>query len=193
MTIKDKFQLVHSSIIQELDSKFVNYLDQVVYKKFVDVYSQPYEDLFLPITGFKVRINNVLYNSDSVEFQNLALKKEEREYKVDYNSLNNYCFGRFCNYFDTIILPSNTGEVRGILNDFEYFLLLQLSSEIQEYRISYGLYWVAMFLRIKEVLKEGSDHFYNRFNNDHINEINNELTRIEKKIEEHLEINFTSI
>lgn len=184
MTIHQQFLLVQNDVIRTLDNRFVQSLDANLTIKFRGQYPQKYEDLLMTGTyNFQVRVNNIFYSPYSDEFFELTSKVCERDYIVKYAFLHNYCFSQFCTYFEIMASALSSETAKAYLEEYRFYLDIQIGTNNEEYKVSYKRYWREILLRVITVLQSENHSFYNRFNVEQRQKIIDDLSIIEKEIQ----------
>ena len=183
MTIREQFLIVQKDVIDKMDKRFVDYLINDVEITFKDQYPQKFEHSLLSGTfNSNVLINDKYYSPYSDEFYNLTVQRRERIYFVKYSFLHNYTFTLFCNYFEVLANGLSNQIANPYLEEFEFFLSIQVQSDIDEYKASYISYWREILLRVIWVLENGNHSFYNRYDDNQRASIITEFKRIEKEL-----------
>lgn len=183
MTIREQFLIVQKDVIDKLDKRFVDYLINDVEITFKDQYPQEFEHSLLSGTfNSKVLIDDKYYSPYSTEFHELTEQGRNRIYYVNYGFLHNYAFTLFCNYFEVLANGLTNQIANSYLEEFEFFLSIQVQSNIDEYKASYISYWREILLRVIWVLENGNHPFYNRFNDTQRFSIIAEFKRIEREL-----------
>lgn len=164
MTVKQQFLLVQNDVIRNLDSRFVEYLDETLPVKYSGNYPQKYEELLLLGTyNSEIKVGNLRYEAYSDEFFKLIENEFDREYLVKFSFVHNYCFEMFCVYFEFLSVRTTYKTANAYFDDFKFFLDIQINTNNKEYNESYSRYWQEIISRIMNALKNGGYDFYNRF------------------------------
>lgn len=184
MTVKQQFLSLQTDVINNLDNRFVKYLDASLSIMYTGPYPQEYEEYLLSGTyNSMVKVNNLLYNPYSEEFLDIRENGDfEREYIVNFSFVHNYCFEMFCVYFDMVAHGISDDTSKTYFDQYEYFLEILVNTTNLEYNDSYRLYWREIILRINHVLKNGGHLFHNLFNAEQRKVLINNLESVYDKL-----------